>query len=989
MKTKSIVAAALILTCVATSRSQTADDYVTLGRGYLTATNLIAANNNFSYALGLSPLNQPANVLYAVTRLLMLPNRPAGSNFLSRLGMPATGRDLYHWTAVLPVDTNHLPLMPGDVNADELSALLRTNVLSELIAAEANLAQVADTNFTLSLTADETRMAAVTLDYGDIQMLRAMLQASAYICYNTYSWNLNAQYVVIYSLLSNDQFSLERLLTDYPQLFTFATTNDMNAAKTAVTNGIDRYLAASQFIRNRAKNVTRLFNFGASFTVKEKNFRLTLADLKQSLNGKVTLTANPNYAMYLPSLFSGNNSFRSWLPEFVGNTFVLGTLPDITFGGLIDGLSRQQTESVLANGFKRTSHTIPIPRLDAPYPTGDHQFAFPVHTLFNHGYVVQTSTNLQDWSDDASFFGLSDTMLFGDPAAAFPQRYYRVEDRTDDMPPPSNGDFNSRIPLTGLGITAAGYTTVFSSSVWWSWTSPVSGTVEVATVGSGYTPLVSIYTGSVFSNLTSIADGYGSATFTASAGTVYQIQLGGGWPPGGIQIEITTPPVLTITSPIDGMAFNAGTNITCSAWSYDYDGIIRKLQFYANETLLGSTTNSSISLTWSNVPPGYHYIYATATDNLGVSTTDYLGITVHPPNDDFANATAIVGSVVSVAGTNAGASSEIGEPSHAGETGGASVWWSWKAPSNGPVTINATLVDQWGNQLAPLLGVYTGSVVSALTTVASNAPYFSVIPAQVSFTASAGTTYKIAVDGAGGSYGSIDLNIIPSAAPITSIQSPTNSAVFYTTAPTNVTLSAAASDSDGSISRVDFYGSVGYGYPFLIGSVSHSPYSLVWSNLGSSDYAVAVAATDNSGVTTYSDPVLFTVANPPPTNDNFANRILLSGLVVTTNGDNTYATREANEPYHAGDYGGRSVWWSWVAPTNATFRVTISTTSVYYPILAVYTGTQLSSLASIASGRGSSYYLQTSFSATNGQTYQIAVDDYNGNGSSYNLSISR
>lgn len=980
MKTKSLMAAAFIFAFATASWSQTADNYVTLGRGYLTATNLVAANNNFSYALVLSPSNHAANVLYAVTRLLMLPSQPAGSNFLSRLGLPAAGRDIYNWTAVLPANTNHLPLMPGDVNANELSALLRTNILSELVAAEANLARVTDTNFTLGLTADETRMTAVTLDYGDIQMLRALLHVFEYACYNACSWNINAQYVVVYSLLTDGQFSLQRMLNDYPQLLTFATTNDMNAARTALTNGINCYFAASQFIRNRSMYDTRLFNFSPGAAAAEQNFRMTLADLKQSLNGIVTLTANPNYAVYLPALFSGNHSLRSFLPEFVDSTFVLGTLPDTTFGGLIYGLSRRQVESFLAASSR---DTIPIPSLDAPYHTTDNQFAIPFHLLANHGYVVQTSTNLYDWADYSSFYGLGDTMLFSDPAAGFSQRYYRVEDRTANMPPPPNKDFDSRIPLTGLGITAAGYNTYSYDSVWWSWTSPVSGTVEVATVGSGFTPSVSIYTGSVLSNLTYVASDYGSATFTAAAGMVYQIQISGGWPPGGIQIEITTPPVLTITSPLDGMAFIAGTNITLSAWSHDYDGSISKLQFYANGTVLGSTTNSSISLIWSNVPPGYHDIYAKATDNLGVSTTEYLSLTVRPPNDNFTNATAIVGSTVSATGANAAATSEIGEPDHAGQAGGASVWWSWIAPSSGPVTINATLVDQWGYQLTPLLGVYTGSVVSALTTVASNSPYISDIPAQVSFTAISGATYKIAADGDWGGYGNIALKIIPSAAPTTTLQSPTNGATFYTVDPINVTLAANASDSDGSISRVDFYRYPGY--PFLIGSVSNSPYSLVWSNLGFGGFGVAVAATDNSGVTTYSNPVFFNVAPPPPPNDNFTNRILLSEYPVTANGNNTYATSELNEPNHGRNaypfcFGGRSVWWSWTAPVTGPFRVTVSASGA---IVAVYTGTQLSSLTNVANA--SFYGLH--FTGYSGQTYQIVVDGCYGSGSSYTLTI--
>ena len=97
-----------------------------------------------------SPSHQTGNVFYAATRLLTWPNQPAGSNFLSRLGVPNAGRDIYNWTAQPPTDTNGVPLPPAGMNASDFTAMLRTNILSELISAEANLAKVTDTNFVLA-----------------------------------------------------------------------------------------------------------------------------------------------------------------------------------------------------------------------------------------------------------------------------------------------------------------------------------------------------------------------------------------------------------------------------------------------------------------------------------------------------------------------------------------------------------------------------------------------------------------------------------------------------------------------------------------------------------------------------------------------------------------------------------------------------------------------------------------------------------------------
>ena len=74
---------------------------------------LVAAYSNFNAAVTLSPTNEDANALVAVTRLLLLPQQPAGSNFLNSLGFSVSGRDIYNWTSMLPKDTNGNTDHPG------------------------------------------------------------------------------------------------------------------------------------------------------------------------------------------------------------------------------------------------------------------------------------------------------------------------------------------------------------------------------------------------------------------------------------------------------------------------------------------------------------------------------------------------------------------------------------------------------------------------------------------------------------------------------------------------------------------------------------------------------------------------------------------------------------------------------------------------------------------------------------------------------------
>src|SRR5439155_10714369 len=59
------------------------------------------------------------------------------------------------------------------------------------------------------------------------------------------------------------------------------------------------------------------------------------------------------------------------------------------------------------------------------------------------------------------------------------------------------------------------------------------------------------------------------------------------------------------------------------------------------------------------------------------------------------------------------------------------------------------------------------------------------------------------------------------------------------------------------------------------------------------------------------------------TNDLFANRTTITGPSITLTASNVGATKEAGEPNHGGNAGGKSVWWTWTAATSGT--VTIDT----------------------------------------------------------------
>jgi hypothetical protein len=251
-----------------------------------------------------------------------------------------------------------------------------------------------------------------------------------------------------------------------------------------------------------------------------------------------------------------------------------------------------------------------------------------------------------------------------------------------------------------------------------------------------------------------------------------------------------------------------------------------------------------------------------------------------PANDNFANRIGLGSSGGTVTGSNVGATKEAGEPNHAGNVGGKSVWWTWTPSASGNATISTA-----GSSFDTILAVYTGTTIPTLTQVAANDDVSTNNhTSQVTFGAVSGVTYQIAVDGFNGASGNITLVVTP------------------------------PSQSSGG-----------------------------------------------------------------PPNDNFANRATVPGAGGTMTANNSSATKEPGEPNHGGNKGGASLWWTWTAPGNGSVIINTAGSS-FDTELAVYTGSSVSSLISVASNDDVSHTDRTSlvtFDITKGTTYQIAVDGFN------------
>jgi hypothetical protein len=116
-----------------------------------------------------------------------------------------------------------------------------------------------------------------------------------------------------------------------------------------------------------------------------------------------------------------------------------------------------------------------------------------------------------------------------------------------------------------------------------------------------------------------------------------------------------------------------------------------------------------------------------------------------------------------------------------------------------------------------------------------------------------------------------------------------------------------------------------------------------------------------------------------PGGTNFARRVALSGINGLITASNSNGTFELGAPLHAGEPGGKAVWYTWTAPVTGV--VTMQTAgSTFDTLLAIYTGTALTNLVPIASdeGHGGFYTSKVKFNAFQGTQYQIAIDGLDG-----------
>lgn len=276
-------------------------------------------------------------------------------------------------------------------------------------------------------------------------------------------------------------------------------------------------------------------------------------------------------------------------------------------------------------------------------------------------------------------------------------------------------------------------------------------------------------------------------------------------------------PSATLTAPAANSVFAAPASINLAANVSDPDGTITKVDFFQGTTLLGTVSRAPYAFTWTAVAAGRYSLTAKATDNSGVTTTS-SAISV------------VVDALPSVSLTVPADQS------------------SFRAPAS--FNLSATASDSDGS--ISKVEFYQGS--SLLRTV-TQAPYSVAInqstPGVYSYSAKATDNNGLAAQSS-----SISVTVLADVAPAIALTAPADGSQYRI--PASITLSANASDPDGSIARVDFYqgGS-------LVGTAAQAPYSITIEQSTPGVYVFLAKAIDDSGVTAQSNSVSVTVSALP------------------------------------------------------------------------------------------------------------------------------
>ena len=434
-------------------------------------------------------------------------------------------------------------------------------------------------------------------------------------------------------------------------------------------------------------------------------------------------------------------------------------------------------------------------------------------------------------------------------------------------------------------------------------------------------------------------------------------------------------PQVSITSPQSGTTFTVGNAVNIAATASDSDGSVAKVLFYVDGNMISEDTTTPYAANWTAVQ-GNHTLTAIATDDKGASTTSSaISIVVNADGNTVSGGTISGGPFVFTVGD--GIADNVSGVTLTGNSGTNSQWVVTDDMGTilglpaAPEDVNfdeapAGICLIWhlsyedglvglaaNNNTSDLQGDYdfsnsitvtrnpadggecndpqyvenggyeAGSVVQNNGNLYECKPYpFSgwCNGATWAYAPGEGTYWEDAWTLVGACDGG---NPPGNEAPTVTITQPTNGQTF--TAGSTITINASASDSDGTVTKVEFFSN-----GTKIGEDTNSPYSYTWSNVSTGNYTLTATATDNENATGDATAVNISVGstNPPNPGGDLPRRILVGYWHNFDNGSSIPKLRDVSDK------------WDVINVSFAIPTVPNGATMVFTPDPAIYSSVQ-------------------------------------------------
>lgn len=357
-----------------------------------------------------------------------------------------------------------------------------------------------------------------------------------------------------------------------------------------------------------------------------------------------------------------------------------------------------------------------------------------------------------------------------------------------------------------------------------------------------------------------------------------------------------------------------------------------------------------------------------------VVNVDYFPV-FRPLNDDFDQAAKIQSARVVFNESTRFATRQAGEPQHGGfaNTTG-SIWYTWSLPQ-----ASSVIIDTAGSTFDAGIAVYTGNSLTTLVPVVSTAGPAQLAQPNLRFDAQANVAYRIAIFGvrqgaSGAAKIRFEVNGLPDTVPpLLTVFSPPSGLVVTTN---RITLQGSASDPSPNSSGVQTVGISVNGSPTIFANGTTNWTATVGLALG--ENIIRIHAMDEARNQSVERVVSIHYRLEASSNDHFANAQALSGNSGTSINSTLTATKEFSEPAHAGNQGGKSIWYRFT-PASDGILLLSTDGSDFDTLLALYTGAKVSALTLVASNDdvpGGSKQSEIIVSVSAGTPYFVAVDGY-------------